>query len=249
MSDQTESKFVPDAFWQEILDSGEGGGGGIVSNVKIETGFKIYVGGLTNEQTWFPAPGGKKNPAHIAALNTARIASKKNGISKSPSWAVSIICPLKQSFSKGKPATWKGDRFFVVDTFTSAAQEVVVPSLQENGIHTPWSGWARISFREDPFGTKEKGQDGEERTKLIAYVAEVYPDEAAAMAAVRMQAGEETDEGAVEPESAIPSGYTATTWNKVVPMLQSELAKGKAPAAVAAEYGMDVKFVIPLIAA
>ena len=180
-------------FWKEYEQATEqeGGGGGIVTKALIETGYKVYVSGLDQADTFFPAAPGD-DAARKAAKSKAQALGKAN-------WGIQIKAYRDTAVVRGRAATWQADRHFNTDSWTSAAKEVVVPSLRQAGIVLPWEGWCRIGFQPDPFklekgevGMTDQDQDGNPRYPQVAYVTEVFADEEAARAAVSTPATADT---------------------------------------------------------
>ena len=91
--------------------------------------------------------------------------------------------------------TWKADRYFVVSTWTSAAKEIVVPSIKAAGVaEIPCSVWCRIGFQPDPYkqglgetGMTDTDQDGNPRFPQVAYIVEAFDSLDAARAAVGLE--------------------------------------------------------------
>lgn len=229
---------VLDDFWQEASDLA-GGGGGVIGFATIETGFKVYMNGMGNKASWFPAPNGKNNPQRAAVLEQAKAAAVSAGAPKPPAWGINMFLDVNRSYSKGVKATWKEDRYWTYDLFTDAARQIVLPALSKLSIHTPWSGWVRVGFAPDPFGGMDKDQYGEERIKQVAYVAEVFPTEAAAMAAAN--AGSET-------APSFPPNYTESAWRTVIPMIKAEAAAGKTIDQLATQYAVAIPFIAAALA-
>lgn len=240
MSDQTTTpKPVLDDFWQEAADIA-GGGGGIIGFATVETGFKLYVSGMGNKATWFPAPNGKDNPQRLAVLETAKSAAVTAGSKKAPSWAINMALDVNKSYTKGKKATWKEDRYWTYDLFTEAARQVVLPALTKFKIRTPWSGWVRVGFSPDPFGSTEPDQNGEERIRQVAHIAEIFASEAEAIAAAN--GGGEGD------APSFPPNYTESGWKVVIPMIKAGAAAGKSLPDLAAEYAVAINFIADALA-
>lgn len=204
-------------FWNDYEKAvqEEGGSGGIVCQGSIETGYKVYVAGLEQEDTFFPAePGDEKAKTKAKAKAKAKAdkLAEDHGVDRGGRWGIQIRAFVDDAFSRGQPATWKTDRFFNTDSWTSACKEVVVTSLKQHGISLPWEGWFRIGFKPDPHfeamgedGKTDEDQSGKSRFPQVAYVTEVFANEKDAMATLSTTSVAETPTG-------IPDGYDAKDW-------------------------------------
>lgn len=191
-------------FWLEYekADKEESGGGGIVGLVNVRTGYKVYASGADQEESFFDAPASNK-----AARAKARAAATKyasdHGANQAR-WSVLLHVPVDSAIrvidGEWQPVTWMADRYFVVNTWTDAAKEVVVPSLKAAGVtEIPCTIYARIGFKPDPYkeslgeaGMTDKDQDGNPRFPQVAYIVEVFDSLDAARAACGLETGGNT---------------------------------------------------------
>lgn len=232
------------SYWDTYTEVSqkESGGGGIVARARIETGYKVYVKGHDQVDTFFAA-----SAASESEMKTAKASASALG---QPKWGIQIRVYRDSAVVRGAPATWQSDRFFNTDAWTDASKEVVVPSLKGSGVEKlPWEGWCRIGFQPDPFkleqgeaGMTDSDQDGNPRYPQVAYVVEVFADEAAARAALGTQ-----------PETASVGGvtvvvpnedWTPEAWKSVWPDLLKAQKDGKSLAQIAKEWEVtpaDVK--------
>lgn len=203
-------------FWDEYeqADREESGGGGVICQARITTGYKCYAEGLSQEETFFEANASDKTArAKAKAAAVAQAADYGAGRAR---WSVCIKA-LKTGEWKGEPwnairvidgewksVTWQDDRWFIVNTWTQACKEVVIPSLKEAGIAAlPATIWARIGFQNDPYkeakgkaGMTDEDQDGNPRFPQIAYIVEAFESLEAAQEAIglaKMPAGDEAE--------------------------------------------------------
>jgi hypothetical protein len=183
----------------------ERGGGGIVARVLIETGYKVYASGHSQEETFFAAPSYDKEAKKKAKAAATKFANE-NG-ARRPQFGIQIRAYREGALSRGEPVSWSKDRFFVTDSWTDAAKQVVVPSLRENRIMPPFEGWARIGFKPDPFGREEEGPDGELRPVRVAYIVETYASEQEAKAG---------GGGEIPFVDDLPAGWTPKMWDKLI---------------------------------
>jgi hypothetical protein len=235
------------SFWEEYEQTSqeESGGGGIVGQVQVDVGYKVYAAGYPQEDTFFAVENqGQRDQAKAAAQAFATEAGAPNA----PKWGLQLRVYADGAHSRGQPVTWaKGDRFFNSDSWTDACKEVVVPSLKENNIAPPWVGWARLGFAPDPWevkaGTmKDVDQQGNPRYSQRAYVVEVFANKAEAMAAVGSSGSDKPSPADVAfgPEqSEYPEGWDADSWQMVVEAAQ-EGTPMEAREAVGVEYGVDL---------
>ncbi len=240
---------MANGFWDSYEQSTreESGGGGIVGKATIQVGFKVYVAGVTQAESFFPVD----DPAQRETVKkTAQAFGQQHGAARGPQWGIQIRISRDGAFSAGKPVTtWQDDRFFNVDAWTDAAKEVVVPSLKKFEMSLPWSGWVRVGFAPDPnevkAGTmKDTAQDGTPRYHQRAYITEVFANQEAAQAAVGPTA--ETPESIAQMAMGdvsvnIPEGWDAELWNGEIAKIK---AQGLNPAAtkkyIAENYGLEM---------
>lgn len=235
-------------FWTQIEEELERvkSGGGIVGKVRVESGLKVFVSGMAQEDTFFPCMPNNKTPAMAKA--------KKLG---EPQFGIQIRAFKEFCVKGGEPVTWKDDRFFFTGIWTSACSEVVLPSIKQFDIDAPWEGWAKIGFKADPFrvaqgeaGKVDTDAEGNPRYPQIAYIAEVYKTKEEAFAAA-MGAGAGGVSGDVEqvaskqdPDVPPDGGWTKETWDAVKPDLKSMQASGQSPKQIADSFGVQVVYVI-----
>ena len=180
------------SYWDEFdkADKEESSGsGGIIGNVIVDTGFKVYASGQSNEDTFF-STGGVGGDARLAAKRKAETFAQEVNATKEPKWAVQIRVEKAGAVSGGNAATWSEDRFFVTDTWQPAFKDIVRPSLERFEIVMPFTGWARIGFKDNPYfvamGESGKKEDpsGNLRFPNVAYITELFASKAEAMVAV-----------------------------------------------------------------
>jgi len=215
-------------YWDEFdkADKEESSGsGGIIGNVIADTGFKVYASGQSNETTFFPT-GGVGGDSRLAAKRKAEAFAQEVNANSKPKWAVQIQVEKEDAFSGGNAATWANNRFFVTDTWTSAFKEVVRPALEKFEMVLPFTGWARIGFKADPYkeamgesGKTDQDQAGNPRFPLVAYITELFASKAEAMVAVGD--GGSGGSAAVMPEF-IPEGWEAGDWAGLIPEIKEQ---------------------------
>lgn len=183
----------------------ENAGGGIIAQVRFEAGYKLFVGGLGNRESFFPYTPGNDADA-VAALAKAKGVAEKHAYTKSPQTSAQIV--IYKNSVKGREVTWKDDRYFTYPVWTDAYKKALKPSLAKAGIAAFGEYWVRVEFVPDPSGRKKKDQNGVEVVDQVAIIAERYADEAAATKAAQKAKAE------AGGNVSVPDGYTSATWAK-----------------------------------
>ncbi len=233
-------------WWNEALEvaQSESGGGGIVGKIRAEFGYKVYVAGVAQESTFFPAPAEKaRGKERAEALAKAQGFLREHGVTgKRPAWALQIRVYRDTAVVRGEPVTWQHDRFFVTPTYASAFN-VIAESLRDAGIETlPWEGWVRLRLINDPYaesrgeaGMTDRDADGNPRFPQIAVVAEVFPNEPVAHAAALPSA---------EMRDDAPPGYSVKAWEIAARSLYYALKSKEPPERLAKDYGVGLEWVL-----
>jgi len=246
---------------------GEGGGNGWISKAEIVFGYKVFIAGRTNEETFFKfdvAVPASREAARKAAADFARAVGAKQ-----PTAAIAVILPKDKTYLYDT-TRWQGDRWFVLPTYTKGYEEILKPSLKgadaQLGVQ-----WVRIGFKADPYKPTRKSVDqltGEEKevANLVPYVVEKFESEEMAMrvieaemigkenAPVPFTATTTAKTASTAPAGSAPSGASATganfpdgwdldSWNFAVKDIR-EQTKTKSPAEVAKAYDIPVSFVV-----
>lgn len=247
---------------------GEGGGNGWISKAEIVFGYKVFVSGRTNEETFFKfdvAVPASREAARKAAADFARAVGAKQ-----PTAAIAVILPKDKTYLYDT-TRWQGDRWFVLPTYTKGYEEILKPSLKgadaQLGVQ-----WVRIGFKADPYKPTRKSIDqltGEEKevSNLVPYVVEKFESEEMAMRVIEAEMiGKDvtpaTRPGIASAPSAaanpshvntvslpatganeFPDGWDLDSWNFAVKDIR-EQAKTKSPAEVAKAYDIPVSFVM-----
>ena len=195
---------MPDLFDElnEVAKK-ESSGGGIVGKIKLETGYKVFVSGLGNRESFFPCDlrdGSKdKDKAHEQAKALGKCQA-----------AVQIV--VYKDSVKGRDVSWQDDRFFCYPLWTDAAKKVVLPSLKTANVTKLGEMWGRIAFADDPSGRMKTNQNGDEVVDKIAFIAEVYKSENAALAAVAGGDVEAENKAATAPKGKVPEAWEPADW-------------------------------------
>lgn len=250
---------------------GEGGGNGWISKAEIVFGYKVFITGRTNEETFWKfdvAVPASREAARKAAADFARSVGAKQ-----PTAAIAVILPKDKTYLYDT-TRWQGDRWFVLPTYTKGYEDILKPSLKgadaQLGVQ-----WVRIGFKADPYKPTRKSFDqltGEERevANLVPYVVEKFDSEEMAMRVIEAEMiGKDvtpaTIPGVASAPSAaanpshvhtvslpatgakeFPDGWDIDSWNFAVKDIR-EQAKVKSPAEIAKAYDIPVSFVVKAI--
>lgn len=196
-------------------------GGGFIGLFKIEAGYKIFVQGLTNEES-FAAFDPGDDEAREAALEAMREQlhlsgdpTDTKGRKLRPQKSVQLV--LYRDSIKNREVTWQQDREWTFPTWTDSYAKVLHVSimkfvesgqLADYGVDT----WGRISFAKDPTGRQKKNeQTGEMQDVLVPVIAEIYASEEEAEAAVGSEVIAQNPNGA---EPTLDSFATAVAQYK-----------------------------------
>lgn len=245
---------------------GEGGGNGWISKAEIVFGYKVFISGHSNEDTFWKfdvAIPASREAARKAAADFARSVGAKQ-----PTAAIAVILPKDKTYLYDT-TRWQGDRWFVLPTYTKGYEEILKPSLKgadaQLGIQ-----WVRIGFKPDPYKPTRKSFDqltGEERevANLVPYVVEKFDGEEMAMRIIEAEMlGKDTPPASIPgmaPAAPVakqqapaapaaqsgtndfPNGWDIDSWNFAVKDIR-EQAKVKSPAEIAKAYDIPVSFVV-----
>lgn len=248
-----------DSMW-DVLDEyekQESGGGGLIGKVEFAVGYKCYVTGASNEESFFGFdPMDEK--AKAKALAAAKSFNEEHGGGSRPQVVVQFR--MFRDDVIGREVGWKGDRFFAHPIWTPAYKEVVKLALQKAGVTKTGVYWARIGFVDDPSGRQDVKQDGNLGPAQVEHIVEVFKSKSdAEKAAASFTSGTETSEERKASGGNAPEGWEAETWAAIMPEITADIAKrldgdkspantAKVLAAVAKDYGVSVADVKPLLA-
>ena len=244
---------APFDLWAELekIAAAESGGGGIVALCEIAVGYKVYAAGLPQAESFFATIPGNDASQKTAKASADALAQVHQV--KAPRFGMQITARRDGATSRGVAVTWKDNRYFNVDIWTEAYKQVVGPSIKAAGVtQLPWNGWARLGFKPDPFkqaqgeaGMTDTDAQGNKRFPQVAYVVEVFPDEASAHASAAADA----------PSPVLPSDGNAPAWKpesdgwkaedlQAIGVQLVEELKTKPLTQVAAEYSLTVADVL-----
>lgn len=242
------------------IEKAEGGGGAIFGLIRFAVGYKTYATSVAQTDDFFPFDPFNAEKTKPAALEAAKKFADEHGVGKRPQ--VIALLQVYKDKVVGREVTWKGDRFFSTPIWTPAYKEIVKPNLQKAGVKKPGDYWGRIGFQQDPDPTRmEAGQDGELRRVLVEFLAQVYPNREACVAAAGGEGGQSTGTSSASASGPAPKGWDSATWEAIKPELttaiEAKLAgKPKTPAVInaalkglATDYGVTIDDLKPLVPA
>lgn len=241
-------------------EEGVGGGNGFIAQIKVEFGYKLYIQGMTNEDSWLPYQAGNeksKNDAHEAAVANYVATGLSEDDAKKKLRQSSIAIVIKNGTVLNRKTTWQGDQYYVYAIWTKGYQEIVEPSLSGKITSTDQLGkwlWGWIKFLPDPSGRTRtyttKNPDGseksEERINMVAYIEEVFPTKVAALARaaeIGIGAEDAEAEGVSGEEVEVPDGFTAEEWKIAAGDIKKAHAAGKSPFTLSKDYGVEIRFI------
>jgi len=250
----------------------DGGGGGIVANCTICTGYKVYAKGTAQEDSWFPFSLGDTEAHEQAQVlakkfaieqNAFQVISGKQTTNPNVHLGVTIIAYRDGALSAGQSAEWQVDRHFFTPmpkkwmqvSQPNAFRDVVAPSLTEHGILVfPWNGWCRITMTADPYkvslgdaGMTDEDKQKNPRFPLVFYVGDVYENEDAAKAKPATASTTETD---LDKSIGLPGpDWAWADFLDTAPVLRDEAKAGKTATKLAAEYGLSLPAVLVALGA
>lgn len=185
------------------------GGGGIVAQCEINRGYKVYVSGLSNKDSFFPFNPSDES-SKKAALGKAQSAGGR------PQDSVELI--IYQASVKNKNgdgtsvgASWKGDRYFNYDLWTVEFKEIFMPAIKESKPPLGQKFWGKVVFlpNTNPKAKQEEYQ-GVMRAKPVATVAQVYKSEADAAVDVPSAGSNGSEPETSDP--MVPADYSKADW-------------------------------------
>lgn len=262
----TETNKLP-GIWGDMIKAGQedaAQGAGVVCLIKLESGYKVYAKGFDMDETFFLAPAGdtpeilEKREAvkqqAIAFVNERQAKTGKGELCK-PEFGLQMIAYPDNVISGGKLTTWKGQRTWNHGAWTLFFQEKFIPAMITAGIlDLPFESWCRLRFEEDPTGRTESDGQGGTRTKRYPVIDAVY----SSMEDAHRENLKETATAATADQSgsSFPAGYNEKSWANVHDVIRdachSLIKTGKsipdAAADVAAQWSIDVKYIIPIAA-
>lgn len=168
-------------FFDDVVQGG-GGNGGYIAQAQYLVGFKSFRKGLALNESFFAAEGVSAEQMEAALAKAKEVDPEVTARSNR---AFRLTIYKDTVLNKDMSDKWAaGDRHHDIVSWTSAATEVLIPSLEENGLATVDAYgerfWAQISFKADPYQVKQ----GREEPDLVPYVVRTFASREEAAAAV-----------------------------------------------------------------
>ena len=211
--------------WLDQLERMEKSWGGIISQIEFTIGYKVFISGMSNEESFLPFTD---DASRKEALETCKAFLVARQVTSRPQ--SSIQFRVFKDDVKGREVTWMGDRYFVTPIWTDAYKKIVRPAIEKLSLRAPQTFWGRITFAEDPSGRTRENRDGEIVPDLVAYPAEVFPNEQAATEAAGESSAPPVSGGPpVSTGLAVPTAWVAypDQWKEQVTLIKAAV-EGKA---------------------
>jgi hypothetical protein len=224
----------------EEYEQQESMGGGIVGKILVQLGWKSFIPGMGNEETFFHyTPGDEASKK--AAKEQCQNLITQSGVPNRPQNCIQF--QVYRDSVLGRDVTWQGDRFFVHPLWTDGYKQIVKPAMKAAGMTTVGEYWGRIAFADDPSGRMEEDREGNPRVAQIPHLVEIYPSKEAAQKAVEGGAAA-SPEGGETVDTGVPPGWTKDAWDSVKSDIQKAKDDGQAPPTIASDYGVEVKYIV-----
>jgi hypothetical protein len=219
------------------------GSGNLIGFGNVSYGYKCYISGLSNAETWFGFTFGNEESKKSAMARAKELLAKypssdPNAKPKRPQSALRLLI-YKDKEIAGHGSTWKEDRQFVYPTYTEDYLQIVKPSIVAAKLKRDGDMWLRLSFRGDVAGTMTINNEGKAVPKTIAYLAQVYDDENECREwyeenkpkeKAESASGEQQAHPATASEEEFPSvGYALSGWKMTIPDIKHDFEKAGGP--------------------
>ncbi len=191
------------AYWdgyKKAVKEESGGGGGLISHARVETGFQVYASGVGQDESWFPAPFADKK-GRATAKKAAKTLANEHGCEYD--WGLAIITPRSKTHKGGEPVTWSVDTMVRFAASYWSSHDIVLKSLKDHGVYADGkAAWLRLGFQDDPHAVETGKLDSRGKTPQFAYVTEKFANTKAARDAIKaMPKFDDEDNGMVGPYS------------------------------------------------
>ena len=204
--------------WMEETekDAQKASGGGIIAQMELQAGYKLFVTGLGNRDSFFPfTPGNDESKKKAFTLAKAKGEPKD----------VRQLVVYKNSV-KGREVNWKDDRFFSYELWTPAFKEIFFPSVKEHKeLALGQKFWGKVSFKAEPKGRMKPDQNGEMKPELIAYIAQVYASEQEDIADAGHSNGGSNGSSPADP--MVPDDYKSADWYELKAEFQKAITEAE----------------------
>jgi len=228
------------------------GGGGYICKGRICFGMKAFIAGASNENSFF-----EFNPVDDNSRQQALEKCKKfimdNGGTTRPT-ACACIIAYKDAVYNKDVSTWKDNRYWTIPMWTPAYREIMKPKMKETGIEATGDYFCHISFVPDPTGKKQTIKDqntGEQKEidSFVPYIRTIFANEAEAREAGGNSKSPDAVQGNLRDDISgdVPAGWTVQTWQQAISDIKQAKESGQSPAAIAEDYGVEVRFIVSAI--
>lgn len=175
-------------FLKNLVEAGKalsGGGGGIVSRVKVEFGFHQYVSGH-DYWSFFKPVESQEAMADVKAELVGRL--QKAGCGDTPNFGVKVTID-KNVLSRDKP--YKTDLQKFIPTWQEDAFQLIYDAIESADLPIGKWFYGRVEYKANPYNVKQgeagktdEDQNGKPCFPTIRVPTEKFADETAAKAAV-----------------------------------------------------------------
>jgi hypothetical protein len=193
-------------------------GFGFIGLANIGFGYKCYISGMKNNETFFRFEFKDEAGRKVAQDAANAFYAKHNVLNKDgdpqlayPAFAIRLY---KDRVVSKDVSAWVEDRWWVYPLWSKVNlwKIIVQPALDKLKLNVGTQDvWCQLRYKVDPSGKTYQGtdKDGNPATlpSLVFYISEVYKNEEDARSHVRSKS---EDAGKAEP--SFPKGYTAEGW-------------------------------------
>jgi hypothetical protein len=256
-------------FWNQVDEGVKSASSstGTIGEIEISFGWKLYVAGTAQEETFFPCvPTDKASLAMAKGLANKYIVD--HGLENVRPTYVFCIRIFKDTVMNKDVSTWKGDQFRFIATFDPDYLGTITQKLREFNVKRVGRFWAQVSWGQATPNPKKKPrfvqkldadknpiideQTGEavmeEAPNLFAYVSKIYPNKEEA----QKDAGGDTTSTSPKQEGgngSLPEGYDEDAWTMVATEIKAEKEKGTPLPKIAEAYGLSMAWVTKALSA
>ena len=207
--------------------------------VTMGFGYKLYVKGMGNEESFFPFVYGDESSKKAAhQLAEEKYTEKMGAAPERLQPALCFRVPQTKCFNLDA-LEWQFDKMFFSPLWTKTYKDLIKPSIINSGIQ-PGDSWAELDV------VSEIDKDGNQTRNKTVVVARLFKSEAECKAAYETWAASaqnETETASMPTEApACPPGWAPASWKGIEPTIRGEFASGKSIAAIAKDYAIDESF-------
>jgi hypothetical protein len=255
-------------FWNQVDEGVKSASSstGTIGEIEISFGWKLYVAGTSQEETFFPCiPTDKASLAMAKGLANKYIVD--HGLENVRPTYVFCIRIFKDTVMNKDVSTWKGDQFRFIATYDQDYLGTITQKLREFNVKRVGRFWAQVSWGQATLNPKRKprmvqkldadknpiiDENGEavmeEAPNLFAYVSKIYPTKEEA----QKDAGGDTASTSPKQEGgngSLPEGYDQDAWIMVATEIKAEKEKGTPLPKIAEAYGLSMAWITKALSA